>query len=171
MKNIVMLFCAVLLCMTVGCATHRKTISAGQFILVDDTGKKRASLAMTNDGPQLALFGQDENLLVRLEALKDSSHLVLHSRLDGIASLAPVFIGVGKSGSEEAGFMQLVAYESSRADINCYYLLEPRKNIKGIRFSDRKGEGILSLEVTDKGLEMILKNKDNGINWASNPLG
>jgi hypothetical protein len=122
---------------------------------------------MTNDGPQFALFGPDENLLVRLEALKGGSHLVFHSQMG--TGLAPVFIGIDERGSEETGFLQLAAHESKNADRNCYYLLEPRKDIKGIRFKDKNGEGILSFEVTDNGLEMQLKNKDGEVNWTSVP--
>lgn len=173
MKHMSMLVVSLLLCLTIGCATHQKTITAGQFILVDDNGEKRASLAMTNDGPQFALFGPDENLLVRLEALDDGSHLVLHSRMNAVTPLAPVFVGVGNRGSEETGFIQLVAYDrdavinSMFAKDNFYFILDPQESTKGIRFDDEGRKGKISFDLTSSSLQLQLRNDKDEVIWRS----
>ena len=175
MRNTYFILLSVVLCMTVGCSTSKKTITADKFILVDDNGKKRASLSMTDKGPQLAMFGSDENLLVRLEALDDSSHLVFHSRVNGMTPLAPVFIGVANRGDEETGFIQLVAYDrnelinSIQAQDNFYFILDPQESVKGIRFDSKDVKGKISFDVTDQGLELQLKNDEDEIIWKTDP--
>jgi hypothetical protein len=142
-------------------------IKAERFELLDSEGNRRAALAMTNDGPQLAMFAPDHGLLVRLEALEDSSHLVFHSRLLRGTALAPVFLGVGDRGGEETGSLQLCAHDKESLLRNLYFLLEPRKDVKGIRFNERGEQGILSFDVSEKGLGIRLLDKDRNPAWQS----
>ena len=142
-------------------------IKAERFELLDSEGNQRAVLAMTNDGPRLAMFAPDQRLLVRLEALDDSSQLVFHSRLPRGTVLAPVFLGLGNRGQEETGFLQLSAHETVSSSRNCHFLLQPRKSVKGRRFNDGGEQGIFSLDVSDKGLQISLLDKDGNITWKS----
>ena len=126
-------FSLVLVAIVSGCATRTaRVVEANEFILRDANGNKRATLAMTQRGPQLAMFSPEEDLLIRLEALDDSSHLVLHGRRPlGSWALAPVFLGVGDRGNQECGFLQLKADGTDASDVNCYFLLEPKKDVRG----------------------------------------
>jgi hypothetical protein len=142
-------------------------IKAERFELLDSEGNQRAVLGMTNQGSQLAMFAPDAGLLVRLEALEDSSHLVFHSRLTRGTALAPVFLGVGDRGGEETGFLQLCAHEIVSSSRNFYFLLEPRKDVKGIRFNEKGEQGILSFDVSEKRLDMRLLDKDRNPTWQS----
>jgi len=145
----------------------RSVIKAERFELLDSEGNQRAVLAMTNQGPRFAMLAPDHGLLVRLEALEDSSHLVFHSRLPRGAGLAPVFLGVRDRGGEETGSLQLCATEILSSSRNFYFLLEPRKDVKGIRFNQKGEQGILSFDVSEKGPDMRLLDKERNPTWQS----
>jgi|GEM_PF-4840699 len=144
-----------------------KVIKAERFELLDSEGNQRAVLAMTNHGPQLAMLAPDDGLLVRLEALEDSSQLVFHSRLFRGTALAPVYVGVGNRGDEETGFLQLCAHDKESFRTNFDFLLEPHQSVKGIRFNDAGKEGRFSLGVSEDRPEIRLLDKHGKTTWES----
>jgi len=59
-------------------ATVTPGIRAGEFVLVDANGKPRALLSMTNGGPALVMYGENNSIRVALAMNKDDPSLKLY---------------------------------------------------------------------------------------------
>jgi hypothetical protein len=171
--------CAALL---IGQVTAPRTVEAERFVLRDSDGIERASLEVTNDGPRFAMYGSDHKLRLRLESTRDTSQLVFHSIQTGGTVLAPVFLGVGEREDEETGFLQLAAHGLNAIPLESepsvsgerwprqsrtYFIVEPSENVQGLRFYDSSGEGTLSLNASERGLELELADRSGNITWTT----
>lgn len=101
-----------------GQGTEKKVIHANTFILEDENGKMRATLAMEKNGPQLALFDEKREPRAVLAAPDDGPRIVLTDEKGNIRAWLMV-IGEGSglvlTNEKAKGGVELVVRKDSPA--------------------------------------------------------
>ena len=130
-----------------------KVIRASGFVLEDENGKIRATLAMTEDGPKLSLSDENGRTRAALRVAKDMPSLSLHD----VEGKERASLMVGKLGP------YLTLYDENdvlRADLSV------GNDSSSLSLSDDNGEERVVLGIFDEP-NLVLFDENDELIWAA----